>query len=158
MIADNPDRADAAYELGLLELEAGDAKSAVEHLQRASKLNPTKIETRYSLFQALQICGRQEEAATEMAFVEAAKGISEKIQKLSDASQSNPADATVRFELGELLFRQGREAEAASWLQSVLQITPEHAGARELLDLHNSAKPTSASPRSQPLQPEVHQR
>ena len=145
VIADSPDQADAAYELGLLELEAGDAQSAVEHLQRASKLNPTKIETRYSLFQALQTCGRQEEAAKELAFVEAAKGITEKIQQLSDASQSNPADAAVRFELGELLFRQGREAEAVSWLQSVLQITPEHTGARELLELHNSAKPAAAN-------------
>ena len=158
VVANSPEQAEAAYELGLLELEAGDAQSAVEHLQRASKLNPTKLEPRYSLFQALQMCGRIEEAAIEKAFVEEARGISERIQQLSDASQANPADAEIRFKLGELLFQKGREAEGVSWLQSVLQISPGHAGARELLDHHNSSKPTSASPRSQPLQPDEHQR
>ncbi|MEK6257569.1 MAG: tetratricopeptide repeat protein [Planctomycetota bacterium] len=152
LVANSPEQADAAYELGLLELEAGDAQSAVEHLQRASKLNPTKLEMRYSLCQALQMSGRHEEAAAEMAFVEEARGVSEKIQRLSDASQANPADAEIRFELGEFLIRQGRETEGVSWLQSVLQIFPGHAGARRLLDLHNSPKVPSASPQSQQLQ------
>ena len=152
LIANSPEQAEAAYELGLLELEAGDAKSAVEHLQRAHKLNPTKLETRYSLCHALQMSGRHEEAAVETAFVEEARGVSEKIQRLSDASQANPANAEIRFELGELLIRQGREAEGVSWLQSVLQISPGHAGVPRLLDHHNSSKVPSASPQSQQLQ------
>ena len=158
VIADNPELVDASYELGLLELEAGNATSAVEHLQRACKLNPTKLEMRYGLFQALQMCGRSEDAAREMVFVEKARASSEKFQRLSDASQANPADAEIRFKLGELLLQQGRDADAVSWLQSVLQITPGHAGARRLLDHHNSSSAPPASPQMQQLQPEQHQR
>lgn len=158
VVANNPEQADAAYELGLLELEAGDAQAAVEHLQRASKLNPTKLEPRYSLLQALQMCGRREEAEIEKAFVEEARETSERVQLLSDASQANPADAEIRFKLGELLIRRGRAAEGLSWLQSVLQISPGHAGARELLEHYNSSKPTSASPLSQPRQLNEHLR
>ena len=156
VVESNPEQADAAYELGLLELEAGDAQAAVEHLQHACKLNPTKLEPRYSLLQALQMCGRREEAAIEKAFVEEARETSERVQLLSDASQANPADAEIRFKLGELLLRRGRAAEGLSWLQSVLQISPGHAGARELLDHYNSSMPTSASPLSQPRQLNEH--
>ncbi len=146
---DSSDQAEAAYELGHLELDAGDVKSAIEHLQRANKLNPANIKSRYALLQAFQRSGRQEEAAIEKVFVEEALVLSERIQRLRDAIHTKPADAEVRFELGELLFEQGREIEGVSWLQSVLQITPGHAGARRLLEHHNSSKTPSVSPLSQ---------
>lgn len=146
---DSSDQAEAAYELGHLELDAEDLKSAIEHLQRANKLNPANINSRYALLQAFQRSGRQEEAAIEKVFVEEALVLSERIQRLRDAVHTNPVDAEIRFELGELLFQQGREIEGVSWLQSVLQITPGHAGARRLLEHHNSSKTPSVSPMSQ---------
>ena len=154
IVQEHPDQAQAAYELGLLELEAGEAQSAVEHLQRVKELSPTNLEARYGLAQALQLCGRRKDAEIELAFVDETWRISEKMQALTDRSQANPADIEVRFELGQILFRIGHDAEGARWLQSVLEISPGHSEARRMLDAYHATAPSSSDPKSQQHPPE----
>ena len=149
IVAEHPDQAYAVYELGLLELEAGDAKSAVDHFQHVKEINPTNLEARHGLAQALQMCGRQREAVSELAFVDEAWRVSQRMQVLTDKSLANPANVEVRFELGQILFQIGRQSEGASWLQSVLEISPGHAEARRMLNAYHSSTPSSTSPQSQ---------
>ena len=151
IVAQHPDHPHAVYELGLLELEAGDAQSAVAHLQRIKEINPANLEARNGLAQALQLCGRQSEAVAELALVDEAWRVSQKIQALEDKSRANPANVEVRFELGQVLFQIGRRGEGASWLQSVLEISPGHSESRRMLDDYLSAPPPSTNP--QPQQP-----
>lgn len=149
VVAEHPDQAYAVYELGLLELEAGDAKSAVEHLERVKEIDPTNLEARNGLAQALQMSGRQKDAEVELALVDEGWRVSQKMQALADKSRANPADVDVRFEIGQILFQLGREAEGASWLQSVVEISPSHTGARRMLDAYLSTNPSSTSPQPQ---------
>lgn len=154
IVAEHPDQAQAAYELGLLELEAGDAKTAVEHLQLVKRLNPNDLETRYGLAQALQMDGRQQEAEIEFAFVEETRRVTGKMQELTDKSRANPDNVEARFELGQILFQIGHNSEGASWMQSVLEISPRHAEARRVLDAYYSSM---GSP-PQPPQPKTPKR
>lgn len=153
VVAKHPDQAHAVYELGLLELEAGDAKSAVDHFQHVKQLNPTNLEARNGLAQALQMSGRRKEAETELAFIEKAWRAAEEMQELTQKSLADPANVEVRFELGQILFQIGRKGEGASWLQSVLELSPGHLEARRMLDAYHSTTPPLMNSQSQLPQP-----
>jgi tetratricopeptide (TPR) repeat protein len=69
-IAHDSKLSDAHYELGDLALQRGEVSTALLHLQRAAKLDPSSAKTHFALSRAYRLLGRRDEAAKETALFE----------------------------------------------------------------------------------------
>jgi tetratricopeptide (TPR) repeat protein len=105
----------------------GDYLTAVDYFGRAAKLDPGNTSVRRQYAQALARVGRAEEAAREEAAVERLKADLDRMEKLiAGPLQSTPDDPAVPHQIGIIALRAGQPAEALRWLQSALQIDPNH--------------------------------
>jgi tetratricopeptide (TPR) repeat protein len=73
VIVQNPAYADAFYQLGKLQLEQGDIKTAVSNLETSAKLSPASDYIHYQLSMAYRRDSRTEDAEREMQTYEAMK-------------------------------------------------------------------------------------
>jgi tetratricopeptide (TPR) repeat protein len=73
VVVENPNYADAFYQLGKLQLEQGDAKTAISNLETSAKLSPTSDYIHYQLSMAYRRDSRTEDAEREMQVYEAMK-------------------------------------------------------------------------------------
>ena len=73
VVSQNPNYADAFYQLGKLQLEQGDAKTAISNLETSAKLSPTSDYIHYQLSMAYRRDSRTEDAEREMQVYEAMK-------------------------------------------------------------------------------------
>jgi Tfp pilus assembly protein PilF len=69
----DPAYADAFYQLGKLQLEQGDTKTAISNLEISAKLSPASDYTHYQLSMAYRHDSRNEDAEREMRVYEAMK-------------------------------------------------------------------------------------
>ena len=66
VIREQPDFADAWYELGKALLQAGDIKSSVESLEKAAQLKPDQPHVHYQLGRAYLAAGRKTEGENQL--------------------------------------------------------------------------------------------
>lgn len=73
VVSQNPTYADAFYQLGKLQLEQGDAKTAIANLETSAKLSPASDYIHYQLSMAYRRDSRTEDAEREMQVYETMK-------------------------------------------------------------------------------------
>lgn len=123
---------------GQLEAAEGRAEAAAVWLEQAVAANPRDWKTRYALVKALRECGRNEDAAEHAQIVEAASAAMGEIEVLLAQVPADPDNADVRCRIGELFLEHVSEQQGIIWLQSALQIDPQHQPAQAALDQHYS--------------------
>jgi Flp pilus assembly protein TadD len=73
VVSQDPTYADAFYQLGKLQLEQGDAKTAISNLETSARLSPANDYIHYQLSMAYRRDSRTEDAEREMHVYEAMK-------------------------------------------------------------------------------------
>ena len=144
-----PDNAWAMNNLGamLVKRQAdGDLHRAMGLFNGAVAVIPEFDDARMNLAKLLHRLGRTDDAAPHYV-IRAGRFADEARQnrdaRLRDASvkcyawalQCRPNDVNARFEIARLLIEQGRVPDAVQQLQQVLVLQPEHARARELMQM-----------------------
>jgi len=89
----------------------------IEDARRALNTNPNDLSARYNLALGYKLGGLEPLALQEFERVAAAQ----------------PDFADVHFELAQLCLKAGRKEDALACLRRVLELEPEHAGARRLV-------------------------
>ncbi len=135
-----PDYVPAIVGMGKQELAAGRAAEAVELLEPVLARQPHHKELRYALASALRAVGRNEEAEEHFAYVREANEALSRVQTLTEETLVHPGVAEPRYEIGTLLLKFGSPAEGIAWLESVLQVDPDHAATKKLLAEYYSGR------------------
>ena len=124
---------DLELEKGLLALNKGEFAAAVESLERVKSERPRSLEVGSALAAALRGVGRVEEAASE------ARQVADSESKLSHADRlqvevsGDPNNLERRLEIGRILLEHGDPKRGVSWVQSVLNLDPNHRHANLVL-------------------------
>ena len=100
-LAANPDSFDALYLTGILETDAQEYDSAVEHLKAAIALNPSHYDARYNLGVALSRLQRSDAAR----------------EQLEKAVTLDPTQGEAHFHLAQVLRSLGKTEEAQAELK-----------------------------------------
>ncbi|WP_145205390.1 tetratricopeptide repeat protein [Thalassoglobus polymorphus] len=123
----------AAFELGSLELGAGNNEAALKFLNIAYEADPSNLDVRYARAIALRQSGATEAGSAELQAVNNARTALQKADKIIDGI--NPVHPYVeeRLQVGELYLNNGSLKTAEFWLKSVLAYEPTSIRAHELL-------------------------
>jgi len=111
VLAVDPEHADSLHYLGVLALQTGRGRAALDSLDRAVALNGDAAEPRYHLALALEGEGRLDESAFHYRKAIALK----------------PDYAAAHLNLGNILTRQQRDADAMACYERVLALDPRSA-------------------------------
>ncbi|MBV9038846.1 MAG: tetratricopeptide repeat protein, partial [Acidobacteriaceae bacterium] len=114
-----PRDAEAAYNLGTVQLRLKDHSGAIESLERAVALNPNLIKAHANLAQAYQRVGRSDDAARE----------SERVASLT-AQLRRRGRAMIGVQSAREQFQSGRTAEAVATLRKVIEESPDFPDAQ----------------------------
>lgn len=115
----DPTHADSLHLLGLTYVQSGEAETGIEHIRKATELNPGFGEAHYNLGNALLTLKRPEQALTSFA----------------EALRLNPQDAQYHLEHGNALKELGRLAEAITSFQNAVRLAGRYAEAHNNLGI-----------------------
>ncbi|BBK41038.1 hypothetical protein STVA_10580 [Allostella vacuolata] len=113
VLATRPDHAVARHRIGVLALQAGQPRAALDELELAARLAPRDALVRHDLGHALAALGRLADAAAAWA----------------EAGRLAPRLASAHANQGMALAALGRFAEAAPVFRAALQADPNHRDA-----------------------------
>jgi tetratricopeptide (TPR) repeat protein len=133
LLAAEPRPAEAIFELGQLELEAGHYEAAVRALQEAHRKLPRDLKIRYALANALRSAGQTREAAAEFAFVTVAQAALSRANSLIDEVAAHPDRVEARAEVGRIFLKYADPNSGLVWLQGALNYDPRHRPSLEAL-------------------------
>lgn len=139
--------ADAAHLMGRVCLDQKRYSDAVEWFERAVRLRPESTPFRRDLAQGYRLAGRRADAvALEPQIEEGERQLAE-IRRLTGQLPQRPLDADLRYRLGTLTWQWMSHSEGLDWMNVVLRIAPQHAGATQFLSDHGVADQADASGR-----------
>jgi Flp pilus assembly protein TadD len=149
-----PQDSNVLLECGRLALEQSRREQAESWLRRAVRLAPHDYQANYSLFLCLQQLGNEEEAEEYQRRARRIEADMKRMNDLTDRLQGRPYDADLRCAVGRLFLRNGQPREGVLWLQSALQVAPDHPPAHQALAEHyeQDGKPDLAAPHRRFLQ------
>ena len=124
---------DLELEKGLLALNKGEFAAAVESLESVKYQRPRSLEVGSALAAALRGVGRVDEAATEALRVADSEAKLGHADKLQVEVASDPNNLERRLEIGKILLEHGDPKRGVSWVQSVLNLDPNHRHANLVL-------------------------
>jgi predicted Zn-dependent protease len=135
-------------ERGRVALDRQQPEEAENWLRQAVHLAPHDFQTNYTVALCLQQRGKKEEAAEYQRRLTQIEADMKRMNELTDRLQSRPYDADLRCEVGSLFLRNGEPHEGVLWLQTALQIAPDHRAAHQALADHyeHEGKPDLAAP------------
>jgi Tfp pilus assembly protein PilF len=148
-LADRAPRDSAVMlERGRLALEQSKHEEAENWLRQAVRLAPYDYQSNYSLFLCLNQRDKPDEAEEQQRRVGRIEADMKHMNELTDRLQSRPYDADMRCEIGRLFLRNGEGREGVLWLQSALQVAPDHRPTHQALAEHyeHEGKPDLAAP------------
>lgn len=132
-LEESPGNIRARVGLGTLALMDGRDGEAAEVLENVVRLEPTNRTARYKLASALQSLGRGEEAAGHFEYVsQANKGLA-RVQQLLESLRTNPDQIGPRLDIGKIILEYDSSSEGVAWIQSILEMDPQHAPAHQAL-------------------------
>lgn len=126
-LRDNPDHAAALAERGRIARRDGDTELAEELLRRAIQIEPGKVTARYQFSLVLNQNGKPAEAAKEQEAIRQLEADAQRIHELLHYRlQQTPNDPAIHYEIAMIALRGGLPRDALRWLQSALQVGPDH--------------------------------
>lgn len=128
-----PDHYEALLALGKLDFSLSEAKQAVQWLEPAAKLKPYEFEVRHALAWALLVSGEKDRAREQFEYAVKAQETLHRLRGLTRQAEARPDDAELRYQIGAILLESGQTADALAWLQSALQLQPDHRPTHRLL-------------------------
>ena len=132
-----PYHAGALAERGRYAALAGDDRAALEDFAQALQLDPGNAIIRNQYAQALTRSGRAAEAAEQQAAIEELKADMEEINRLISGSlQAAPNDPNNHYQIAVIALRSGLVSEGLRWLQSALQVGPDHLPTHRTLSVY----------------------
>ncbi len=138
-------KAQAAQELGQLELDQQHFSEAVRWFEQAIAANPRDWKVRHGFATALRSDGQTERALKEFETVSAQRAAWQHIDKLFDQLQLDPKSATVRTQIGAAFLEHFSENQGLVWLNSALAYDPEcrevHRILAEYFEAHLAGNP-----------------
>ncbi len=133
MLQRAPDHFKARRLKGQLDLAQGKLEEALPELEAVVRQRPYDLPAREALGRTLRTLGRNDEAKSHFDFVTQGEQANSRVSRLIRKSIEDPADAEVRYEIGAFLQQYGPPEDAARWMQSVLELQPDHPGAHRAL-------------------------
>ena len=127
----DPKHLESLHLKGMLELEAGNAASAVDVLLKAAERYPKEWRPRYTLARAYRQLGDTDKAAGHMKVMEELRELRYRFTKLHAQAMKSVENAELRYELGVMAVELGRPLLAIGWFESALALDPDHHKARE---------------------------
>ncbi len=114
----DPTSGELQHAMGLCLVRRDELPAAMVHLQRAAQLRPDLPRFSYTYALALDAAGKKVAA----------------IEILQRAQQRHPWDRDLLYALATLQRDAGRRQQALGWAQKLLQLDPESAGVRQLVE------------------------
>ena len=124
-----PENLDVLLLRGTMLLEEGQAKEAVEVLERAAQAHPRDYTVHFKLAQAYAQAGQPDLAAAEQNLTEEIRKLRQEFADLHQAAWNEPHDAAVRLRLVALAQELDRPDLAEVWLKSAAALQPLPASA-----------------------------
>ena len=126
-------KAQAAQELGQLELDQQNYSEAVRWFEKAVEANPHDWKVRHGFATALRNSGDLERATESFAVVEEYRSAWQRIDKLFDELQRHPASAEVRTQIGAAFLKYYSVNQGLIWINSALSYDPSYSEAHKIL-------------------------
>lgn len=136
LVVEHPRDAKAYFHRGRLELNRARPADSLPFLRKSAELDPSDPEALYSLFQCVQRVGAPAEAREAEERWRRADADLKRVAELARLIAASPGDPELRREMGELFLRNGRDADGVRWLESALQVGPDHAPTHAALAAH----------------------
>src|SRR5439155_25258396 len=121
------------YEQGLLEMDKGHDKNAVEIFEQVLTLDPLQTLAHRKLSECLRRLGKQSEADEHAARFRELEGVSQRLEALTAERDRSPANPAVYHQIGELWYKQGKVAAAMKNFRTVLDLDPNFGPTHRLL-------------------------
>ncbi len=144
-LQESPESAGGNIEMARLEVARGEFEAATKRLRAVLEREPFQHAARNVLAAALQSLGEAEAARAELATASEANAALVRARHLARDLALEPENVELRWEVVQIYRRYGDPRLAREWLQSVLLLDPDHAGAKAALEELN----TSGPPRSE---------
>lgn len=129
-----PYQALALAERGKLALQERDNELAETLLREAVSRDPSALDARHMLGQALTRNGKPEAAAAEQDYLARLEKDVRRIQTIvTEQMEHRPNDAELCHEVGVISLRAGAAAQGLRWLYKALQIDPRHTTTHQAL-------------------------
>jgi tetratricopeptide (TPR) repeat protein len=128
--------ASVLFELGQIAADEGRFHEAMTSLEEAMQLAPYQASILYALSQA---CARTGDEARSRQLAERSERIrsqSLRVEEITHQLLKTPRNADLRYEAGKIMMDLGMKKDGAGWLQTAIQIQPDHQLAREALDAY----------------------
>lgn len=116
-----------------IQMDEGDATSAVETLKQAVQFFPKEWRLRHQLSTAYRRLGQMDLAEEQVKATQELRELRERFAKLHEQAMANPADPEVRYQLGMMALELDMPELAQTWLQATLGLDYQHVGARAAL-------------------------
>ena len=129
-------KARLATERGELAFLASDFSAAADFFQTAVDTSPADWRVRYRLSQAQEKVGRTVDAKATADRVKATRAALEECDPLITLLKREPNNVDARFRIGITFLEHVSFDQGIIWLDSVLDIDPDHQGAHEALATH----------------------
>jgi tetratricopeptide (TPR) repeat protein len=122
-----PHHAGALAERGKLALRGGDPSAAESMLREALNRDPSALDARYLLAQALRLNGKTDQARAEQDTLARLEEDAARIHRIANVDmQQRPRDVALYHEVGVISLRVGATREGLRWLYRGLEIDPHH--------------------------------
>ncbi len=137
-------RASVLSELGQIAADDGRFQEAIVELDEATRLAPYQAPIWYSLSQAYARMGNEIRSRELLEQSERIRSQSLRVEEITQQLLKTPNNADLRYEAGRIMMDLGMKKEGAGWLQTAIQIQPNHRLAREALAAYAAEIPATS--------------
>ena len=131
----SPEQASAALAaMAALAAEERQAPDALALYRDAVRCDPRGITARFGYAAALGAAGDEAAAARERAEARRLTELHRRLTELTRRAIGEPRNADLRVEIASILLDLGLKDDGARWLETAVELDPQHATARRMLD------------------------
>jgi predicted Zn-dependent protease len=134
LLREYPTHAGALAERGKYAALDRDDAAAADYFGRSIRLDPGNLAARHQHAQALVRLGNVAEATRAQAAIDRLKSDLNEIDRLiAGPLQATPNDPAIHHQIALIALRAGQPKEGLRWLQSAIQVDPDHLPSHQTL-------------------------